>query len=235
MLINTYSASKLKLYQQCRAMYYDRYVLGKKETKGDTSSIFGSALHNAIEYKYAKGYDPIARFTRYVNLIYARRLKYTDISHSMSYNGMFIEGRGILAGFPWDAYHPIQNEIGFTVPFYYQGTIIAMLHGYIDMITDDNMVIDFKSSKYKPSQNKLNNDIQFAVYWYAVKQLEHIAPNKVIWHHLRDNTILEYDTTNVQDRLDEIGQLIMTIEQDDFEDVEEGKICERCAPWCMRC
>lgn len=230
-----FSASRIKLYLSCRAQYYDRYVLRKPQNTTDTSSIMGSAIHNAVEYYYLKGYDPISRFTRYVNVMYARKMRQGDLT-GMSYNEMLITGRQILAGFPFETYKPRTMELDFTVALIHPITheVVCNIHGYMDMITADG-IVDLKSSKRKPTQAELNRDIQFTLYWYAYAALYDKEPTHVYWHHLRDHSVMEYKATNMNDKLLYICSVIERINADTFEDVKEGgRICERCAPWCMR-
>lgn len=236
-----YSASRIKLYQSCRAQYYDRYVARLPETTSDTSSLFGSALHNAIEYYYQKGYDPITRFQRYITVMYARRMSRTNLTHSISYSDMFTLGRSILKAFPWSAFKPTHLEYDFTVNFYHPHfkTYLADLHGYVDMIImyEDGryVVYDFKSSKRKPTQKDLNKDLQFAIYRYALQQIFGSYPTHMYWYHLRDQSILEYLPVKYDEQILEIYDTILAMEIDGLIDVQHDRaICERCPPWCQR-
>lgn len=231
----TYSASRIKLYLSCRAQYYDRYVLRKQQDTTDTSSIMGSAIHNAIEHYYTKGYDPIARFTRYINTVYARKMRQGDITGA-SYTEILSTGREILKTFPFENYNPRAMELDFTVSLTHPITHehICNIHGYMDMITDYG-IIDLKSGKRKPTQAELSRDIQFTLYWYAYSQVYGHAPEYVYWHHLRDQSVLEYKATNMDEKLLYICSVVEKMQKDTFDDVKSGqRICERCAPWCMR-
>jgi hypothetical protein len=211
-------------------------VLYKKETSKDTSSLFGSALHNAIEYYYTKGYDPIARFNRYIQIMYHRYSRYYDLTRSISYNDMFKVGKEILTTFPFNDYTPLYTEYDFTVPLIHPFTKshIANLHGFMDMVCADS-IIDFKSSKRKPTQSALNEDPQFILYYYAYYQLFGVYPAHVYWHNLRDHSILEFQPKDIDRKMSAICSTVFAIELDHFDGVKNNeRICQRCAPWCGR-
>ena len=229
--MTTYSASRIKLYQDCRAQYYDKYVLRLPETRKDTSGLFGSALHSAIEHRYLYGSNPIQRFARYVSVMYNwyTRKGYT-ISHSMEYSDMLSQGREILLSFPWKSYDPIELEYEFTVPFY-----DFTIHGYIDLITADGTLVDFKSSKRKPSGDSHDNDTQFLLYYHAYEYRYGYKPAQVLRHNLRDHSVQVFLPRDMETKYAYIETVIKTIEQDTFDDLKDGlPICQRCAPWCGR-
>lgn len=235
--MNTYSASRIQLYISCRAQFYDRYVLKHKDAKKDTSGLFGSALHSAIENYYARGLNPYQRFQRYINLVYNwYTRKGYEISHSIEYTDMFTQGKVILDTFPWQTYSPRHTEYKFNVPLINPTTkrAVGFIMGYMDMITDDH-VVDFKSGKTKPSQNKVDNDIQLALYYYAYGYLFGEYPKSVVRHHLRDHTTTEYKGSNIDQMMSYICGIVEQIESDNFLDVAHGRpICNYCAPWCGR-
>lgn len=229
-----YSASKLNLYRSCRAQYYDRYILRKPNKVKDTSALFGSALHSAIEYRYMHGIDPYQRYQRYVNTIYSWWLnRGYDIRYSADIGTMLRDGKAILGTFPWNIFNPVALERNFSVPFRH-----VMLNGYIDLIGRDGdwlQVVDFKSSKRKPKQNDIDTDIQFHIYAYAARSMYGILPAEVARYHLRDHSVQYVNLLRNDEIMETVYRTIQSIEKDTFEDVRhEYQMCIPCMPWCSR-
>lgn len=237
--MNTYSASRINLYLTCRAQYYDKYILRKKETRKDTAGLFGSALHSAIEERYKSGADPYLRFQRYVNVMYSwYTRKGYDISHSVELSDMMRRGKDILDTFPWQEYNPLHLEYDFTVPLIHPhtGRHVCDIHGYIDLIDASGFIVDFKSAKRKPTVKALNEDIQFTLYAYAAEHLWGELP-VIRRHHLRDHSVMAVipDKARQDIKIDEICSIVEAMELDEFQNVRDGqKLCDRCAPWCGR-
>lgn len=220
----TLSASRIKLYQSCRATYYDNYVLGNKQST-NTSALMGSALHKAIEYRYKKNKSPHVTFTQYMTRMYDYWHKSgEEFKEYEPFMTLLKTGKDILTAFPWNAFSPIQQELAFELPF----TENTRIKGFIDMI-DGGGFVDFKSSK-KPSDN-LQNDIQFVIYAWSYKQLYNDWPMHGEWYHLRTNKPY-YFTINPNSIEDKIAQLRMLAERMYMDTFHDVKPCERCTPWC---
>lgn len=225
----TLSASRIKLYQSCRATYHDQYIL-KNTQPLNTSALMGSALHKAIEYNYRFLHDPIKGNPRRVFDAYMMRMydywnkSGKEFKEYESFMDLLKTGRGILATFPWSDYRPLRQELAFELPF----TEHTGIKGYIDMI-DNGSFVDFKSAKNPPKD--LQNDTQFIMYAWAYRQIYHMWPHNGIWHHLRTNKQIEFVIFHgeIKRQIDALKVLAETIYADTFTDIQP---CAKCPPWC---
>ena len=218
----TVSASRLKLYTTCRAQYYDKYIRRQPDTL-NTSSLFGSALHKAIEYYYTKKRNPQYTFRRYMTCMYDHYTKTKDFTEYEPFSTLIKKGNDILSGFDFNRFAPIENELAFT----YDLTDRVRMHGFIDMVTAHGFIVDFKSSKRKPKD--LQNDIQFITYVWAYVQKYEALPNKVIWYHLRTNELIEVDAATLYSKIGMVKEIAETLADDTFENLS---MCTSCPPWC---
>lgn len=220
------SASQIKLYRQCRQQYYDRYILQIPSTQ-DTSGLLGTGIHKAIELYYAQGKNPLATFSKVVrDTLNNWQDDGTPVSYYYSYSQIVDQGTEILSTFNFEQFRPKINELAFEVPFY----DMCKMRGFIDMVTEDGGIIDFKSAKRKPKD--LNNDPQFMVYYWAYFQKFGEKPAYVRWYHLRTHEV--FDFTFDWNRFDSV--VVDTVKEmvtDDYADLTGAK-CSNCAPWCFR-
>jgi len=225
----TLSASRIKLYQECRYRYYDRYILGIPDAP-NTSALMGSAIHHAIETYYTKGRNPRTSFDRYMQ----RMLDWwvnSGVEHKSydTFSNLMRIGRESVVTFPYAGYTPIALEQKFMFNF----QDICMVQGIIDFETDIG-IVDFKSSKKKPSQKELDNDPQFILYTYAYLLKDGCMPESVERYHLRDNTVMQFSLKDLRSRVDTLAAICNTIVNDTFTDITPQTRCKSCAPWCSR-
>lgn len=223
------SASQVKLYRQCRQQYYDKYVNRPDdyvETQ-DTSGLLGTGIHKAIEMYYSGGKSPQGVFTTTIRESLA---KWQDtgvpVNYRYSYAEIIDQGLSILNTFDFSKFSPKYNEMSFDLPFY----DLCKVRGFMDLITEDDVIVDFKSAKRKPKD--LNKDPQFILYAWAYFQMFGKWPKSVLWYHLRTHETFEFKFDwNTFDSvvLDTVKEMI----NDDFSDLS-GERCSNCAPWCYR-
>ena len=219
------SASRLKLYLECPKMYKYKY-LQKGEERPNIYAIHGSALHKAIELQYKEKAVPYTIYTD-------RMLKYgtRDVLGFDQYARLYKEGIEILETFDTAWYIPrIEKkkpalERWFNLPYPNAEKPICMIRGYMDLIQLDS-VVDFKSSKLKLSKKKVENDLQFIIYYWAFNQLYGYYPDRIIYHRLPDHKQIvgtEFDTV----------YLDMQIQKFLADPMEYEPIaCEKCPIWC---
>ncbi len=222
--MQTLSASAIKLYQECRMRYRDRYILKIKDPE-NTSALMGKALHKAIEETYTNRLNAHQVYHRYMVEHYDTMLMGDDeFIEYEPFSVLLKTGRDILSTFPWHLYNPRAQEIDFTVPLF----DVCNLHGFIDMEIDLDFV-DFKSSKR--ASKVLQDDIQFIIYAYAYWMRHGVHPRYGIWHHLRTHKqyIWAVDSELLPNKLEALADICRTIVTDTFEDIQP---CIKCKPWC---
>ena len=226
----TLSASQIKQYASCRFQYFDRYRLFQFGAQ-DTSGLLGTAVHKAIELRYTKYVNPLATLQKTLAETLAQwQDSGKEINYRYSYAEMINDGRAILEGFNFDQFQPKELEFAFTLPFDEN----VKMRGYIDLITHDGLVVDFKTAKRKPSRSMLNDDWQFAIYSWAYRETYGTLPSAVYWYHLRTHQVVPFDVSQTDAKIEEIKQVVKTLQADDFSDVVRTDTCSNCPPWCLR-
>jgi hypothetical protein len=227
--MRTLSASQLKLYRQCRQQYHDKYITPRENVIRieDTSGLLGTGIHKAIELYYKAGKSPTGVFTSTVRDTLAEwQDNGIEVNYYYSYADVVEQGLDILAGFDFTQFNPVENEVAFNLPFY----DICKVRGFMDLITDDDTIVDFKSAKRKPKD--LQSDPQFMLYAWSFFQMYGRWPKKVLWYHLRTHETFEFNFD--WNKFDAIAvQTAREIVSDDFSDLT-GERCSKCSPWCPR-
>lgn len=227
--MRTLSASQLKLYRQCRQQYHDKYITPREDIVRveDTSGLLGTGIHKAIELYYKSGKSPAGVFAATVRGTLAEwQDSGVEVNYHYSYAEVVEQGLDILSSFDFSQFKPLHNELAFNLPFY----DICKVRGFMDLVTEDDVIVDFKSAKRKPKD--LQSDPQFMLYAWSFFQMFGRWPKSVLWYHLRTHETFEFkfdwakfDTVAVQ-----TAREIVT---DDFSDLT-GERCAKCSPWCPR-
>jgi hypothetical protein len=145
-------------------------------------------------------------------------------------------GRSIIESMDWGL-KPLELEKAFELPFPNKENPVCILRGVIDMILEDDIIIDHKSTKVKPTKKKLSENYQFTLYAWAYRELYGRLPSKVYWHHLRTQEFLE---ANVIDDFEEkltniVNDVILIINDTSFEKVERNGFCDNVCYFKDRC
>lgn len=211
------SASRLKLYDECRFRFWLQYVLGER-SPAHHSVIFGKAAHYAIEQFYKYGEPPKRAYLA----------KLDDLDEYREYPRYAIDGVQVFETNDLTQYRAIANgSERFFVERLSDHTYVL---GFIDLIDERGWVIDFKTSQYKPVS--INDDIQFAIYAMAYERLFGHRPKRVIWHHLRTGETVDADVNYLYDiTLPRAQSIAETIAQDRFEDVRQCDVCKYYCPF----
>lgn len=223
------SASQIKLYRQCRQQYYDKYIVKPEDVVNiqDTSGLLGTGIHKAIEMYYKTGKSPQGTFTTTVrDTLRDWQDNGVPVNYYYSYAEVIDQGVEILNSFDFSQFKPKYNEMSFNLPFY----DICRVRGFMDLVTEDDAIVDFKSAKRKPKD--LQKDPQFMLYAWSFFQMFGKWPSAVVWYHLRTHEKFEFKFDwNTFDSivLDTAKEML----SDDFSDLT-GKRCSTCSPWCLR-
>lgn len=208
------SASRIKVYKTCARQYEFKYKMNHSERPLDdknTAALMGTALHEAIEMYYKEKINPVSTFQRVMHdTIDEWEKEKLKINAASYFTTAMQVGTKILRDFDWNQFNPTELELEFTLPFPNKEKPIAFINGYIDLLDMDGSIVDFKSSKYAPNADELNNDPQFILYRWAYEEIYGVVPHRVIWYHLRTNKT--YVANVEKDYSDKIAQLKSDIE-----------------------
>lgn len=190
------SASKIKTYRSCARKFYYSYI--EKPTKEENkeeknvAALLGTTLHRVIEAKYKN--PQINPLALYQEKMLSLLQEWEDVGYKINgeqYFGKSLkEGREILEQFQWDRFSPRALEFYFSLPFPMIDPI-AKITGYIDMITDDGIVIDHKSQRAIENTEEMANNAQFILYRYAFHAINNVYPRSVAWHDLRTQQLID--------------------------------------------
>ena len=139
--------------------------------------------------------------------------------------------RASLATFDTEWYMPMlvdgepQLEKRFKLPYPNAEAPICTIEGFIDCATYD-AVVDYKTGKDKPSVKDVENDLQFIIYHWAYSQLYGYAPDKIIYHRLRDHKQIIGREFSYE-ALDTILQAFLT-----HQTVPNTELCDDCPMYC---
>lgn len=207
------SATRIKLYCQCARQYRFQYV-DCIPTQLTAALAFGqvihAVLHNLQQWSLAHG-EPLNEqvalyeFSRLWDEILTTQNPLVKSNAELDdYTAL---ARLVLAGYVEahrDRPLPILLEYPFEIPLQDEGSGREyLLRGIIDRVdqtADGLVIVDYKTSKRKPSPKQLREDLQLTVYAFAVRQLFGEEVRRVVYYHLRDQTelIVERDEAALQ-------------------------------------
>lgn len=210
------SATKIQTYMTCPTWYKYRYIQGVSD-RPNVYGLFGSAMHKAIEQWYSDGKDPHITLQEKMSDIH------WDTQFIEQASRLTAQGHSMLDTLDLAEHIPVDLEKYFNLPYPNAENAICTIQGYIDVATD-KYIVDWKTGKEKPT--KLNDNIQFIIYYWAFEQLYGKAPDYVVYHRLRDHT--KYKLTNPNMAL--LDAQIKTIINDPMEYPIEP--CSSCVMYC---
>lgn len=211
------SASRIKLYEECRFRFWKQYVLGDR-LPAHHSTIFGRAAHYAIEQFFKVRAEPKQVFVEKLDELdeYREHSQYLDDGLKVFERNNLLQYRAIADG----------SERFFVEPL----TDHTYVLGFVDLIDERGWVVDFKTSQYKPAS--INDDIQFALYAMVYERMFGSRPKRVVWHHLRTGEVVEADVSYLfSTTLPKAWSVAETIVQDRFESVRQCDVCKYYCPF----
>ena len=230
-----FSASRINTYKTCPKLFYYKYIERQEEPK-HILTIMGSALHKSIENFYLRGILPQATFTKefYNGVVYAESNLGVVGKDTPAQVAML--GKSIMDAIDW-SFKPIELEKEFELPFPNKENPVCILRGVIDMILDGGIIIDHKSSKTKPTKKKLADNYQFTLYAWAYRELYGTLPDKVYWHHLRTQELLEADVLkDFEEKLTNIVEDVkMIITDTEYQKVARNGFCDNVCHFKDKC
>jgi len=198
------SATRVKTFLQCPRQYRFHYV-DEIPTMLTGALAFGQVIHQVLHnlqmWRLTHG-EPLneqvaqyefARLWEEINSMQSPLFK--SVTECDEYAEL---SRIILAGYV-EAHRelppPILLEYPFEIPLQDDATGRKyLLRGIIDRVDQaDNglMIVDYKTSKRKPSPKQLAEDLQLTIYAFAANHLFEQEVTRIVYYHLRDQTELE--------------------------------------------
>ncbi|NLX15249.1 MAG: PD-(D/E)XK nuclease family protein [Phycisphaerales bacterium] len=246
--MQTYSHSKLEMFERCPRQFYYRYRKRISVERGaNIEAALGSAVHQALETLYAE--QSFARAWTVKELLRS----FDESFKEQLADGVTITAKGkTKADYQRLGREMLRKYYSRHSPFE-QTTTIALekklaiklgvngrysLKGVIDRVAkrkDDTYEIhDYKTSNHLPSQAELEADRQLALYQIGVqRQWPNVKAVELIWHYVRFDVELRSMRTEKQLRELE-AQTIRQIEDIESRTGEEDfPPCEsRLCDWC---
>lgn len=174
-MIDHLSYSSISHYLQCQRSWKHKYI-DQIETDKSDALLFGSAWHKMISKSLLeKGYRLFGQLWResseeldgYLNSnIFDLGLSMISSKHiSDTLQNLKPHERQVLIdtdnnGLPFHDYIPmVDYKIEFSIP-----NVPVPIIGYIDMIADDRVPVDFKTAKHKWTQEQADSSLQPTFY-----------------------------------------------------------------------
>lgn len=214
--INFYSHSKLSTFEQCPQKYKFRYIDKIKPLIEKTiEAHLGSAVHSALEwlYNFVKNHPeregkPPALDEVLEKYIEEWQKNFSEniaiVKKQFTAKDYFNKGISFLANY-YTQHHPfkdgtIECEKRIVIELDEETKIQGFIDRLVRNIDKGNYEIhDYKTANTLPSQEKMDQDRQLALYSIAIKELYGEDKEVVlIWHYLAHNQKIVSIRTNEQ-------------------------------------
>ncbi len=243
--MEVYSHSKLSTFEQCPLKYKFRYIDKiKPKIEKTIEAHLGSAVHDTLEWIYnsVKEY-PEKNITLDEIINYYIDTWQKDLTEDIlivkkysTQRDYFNKGIQFLADY-YQENSPFKDG---TVECEKKITINldenTQINGFIDRLVHDiendvYEIHDYKTAGTLPSQEKMDQDRQLALYSIAIKEIYGVDKEvKLIWHYLAHNHKIVSKRT--QEQLDtlkkETKELIEKIQNTDTFPPNKSILCEWC-------
>jgi len=240
-----YSHSKLSTFEQCPFKYKLRYIDKIKPVIEKTiESHLGSAVHDTLEWLYNSVKENPNKEISLDEIITYYSIKWQDefsdeilvVKKEMSAKDYFNKGVEFLINY-FQEHSPFKDG---TIECEKRITIDldenTKLQGFIDRLVYDidsgkYEIHDYKTANQLPTQEKMDNDRQLALYSIAIKELYgHDKEVLLIWHYLAHKQKIISKRTNEQleNLKQETKELIEKIENTKYFPANKSILCEWC-------
>lgn len=224
-----YSHSKLSSFEQCKLKYKLKYIdKTKPDFEKTIETHLGTCVHSALEWLYnqvinnkiPKLDELILEYTQIWKKEFKKEFKIVKIN--LSPDEYFNKGIKFLIDY-YIENQPFQDgtiELEKKIEIQLHEAHPYKLTGFIDRLTYNMLkkryeIHDYKTAHSLPSQEKMDNDRQLAIYGLAIKEI--FGKDKevvLIWHYLDHNRKIISSRTEQQYEYlrQEILRLIKEIE-----------------------
>jgi len=169
------SVTQLKGYLRCPLQYFFRYSCGiKVPPTGDL--ILGRAVHNALKENYRQKLQsfedlPLSDITDIFSQYWEKESEEADFREEDDRGRLKDQGISLIKAYQETVspkVQPLEVERGFLVE---AGDGLLPLKGYIDLIDDQGIIIDHKTSKKSYAADAAEKDLQLTAYALAYRSI----------------------------------------------------------------
>ena len=221
--MKVYSHSKLSTFEQCPQKYKFRYIDKIVIIEKSIESFLGKTVHSVLEWLYLEVKQGRLPSLDEVILYYSQAWTQTYDEKGIIINGQMTQQDYLEKGVKFlidyyvkhkpfdDNTLEIEKEITLTIDDKRE----YQLRGFIDRLsynlkTCEYEIHDYKTSNTAPSQEKIDEDRQLALYSIAIK--EKFGKDKevlLVWHYLAFNKNVHSKRTNEQ--LEELKRSVLDL------------------------
>jgi putative RecB family exonuclease len=240
-----YSHSKLSCFEQCPFRFKLKYIDKiKPEIEKSIEAHLGTAVHEALEWIYTEAKQKKSATIEETLLYYTEAWKreFSDsieiVKSEFTAEDYFNKGVQFLLSYH-KKHFPFQDgtlEIEKHIKIDLGENKEHKIQGFIDRLVFNSEknsyeIHDYKTAAQLPTQEKMDQDRQLALYSIAIK--ESFGQDKevtLVWHYLAHDTKIESTRTNQQlEQLkQEIIELIHKIEATQNFPREKSMLCNWC-------
>lgn len=208
-----YSHSRLSTFEQCSLKYKFKYIDKIKPLIEKTiEAHLGSSVHSALEWLYNSLKENSSRIPSIDELLE----KYIEeweknfskdilvVKNNMSYSDYFNKGIQFLVNY-FTMHHPFRDgTIECEKQIFIELDENTKIQGFIDRLVHNiekghYEIHDYKTANQLPTQEKMDEDRQLALYSIAIKEL--FGKDKeviLVWHYLAHNQKIISKRSNLQ-------------------------------------
>jgi len=232
------SYSTLNNYQNCPLKYKFREVDKIKEPKSK-EAVFGTLIHSVLKYIHTPAL--LAPTIDQALDYFSKGWNSEVYENEMEERSAFSQGVTIIQNYlahtkPND-YNIVNLESRFAIEIGDESTGKHIVSGIIDRIdkTEEGYeIIDYKTTRKMPSQDKVDNDIQLSIYLKAFlarypKEIDHLDKITVSLYYVKHGVKLSSKRT--QEQLDTLEKLFLEV----IKSIEEEKFDPILSPLCDWC
>lgn len=231
------SYSALDTYQNCSLKYKFQNIDKIKEPKSK-EAVFGTLVHSTMKFIHTpsllqpKLEEALEYFTKNWN---------SDVfEDELEERAAFSQGVAMIQDYykknnPSD-FNIIDLESRFAIEIgsEQQRHIVSGIIDRIDKTEDGYEIIDYKTTKKMPSQEKVDNDLQLSVYFNAFlsrypKEIDNLDKIKVSLYYLKHGVKLS--STRTLEQLKSADKIFLEV----IAAIEEGKFEPNVTPLCDWC
>jgi len=180
-MIDHLSASQINLYLQCPLKYRFQYVDQIPKPFKPSGLVFGSVIHSALEWFHKErlkgnGVSLEKLFKIFETDWYCQKVEtIIRFKESGTETKLLVMGKELLGIYFRSPLNKIKGaEVPFLVPLLNPDNgkeLEVPIEGIIDLIEEDDVVVEFKTSSATMDPQSLSDHLQLTVYSYAYKHL----------------------------------------------------------------
>jgi len=232
------SYSTFDSYRNCPLKYKFREIDKIKEPKSK-EAVFGTLIHAVLKYIHTPAL--LAPTIDQALDYFSKGWNSEVYENEMEERSAFSQGVTIIQNYlahtkPND-YNIVNLESRFAIEIGDESTGKHIVSGIIDRIdkTEEGYeIIDYKTTRKMPSQDKVDNDIQLSIYLKAFlarypKEIDHLDKITVSLYYVKHGVKLSSKRT--QEQLDTLEKLFLEV----IKSIEEEKFDPILSPLCDWC